>query len=83
MSYAIPKDPRILLLGLLPRDSILKKDRYIFKIQLIASKKAITRNWLKTDPPRVSARDYRGNASYGETDFPSTTKRSSLSTALD
>lgn len=79
MAYATPKEPKTFLLGLLPRDLIPKKDRYIFKILLTATRKAITRNWIS----RASARDYRRNTLDRETDFLSTTQRTSFSTTLD
>lgn len=53
MAYAIPKEAKIYLLGQLPGEVIQKQDQYIFKIFIIASKKAITKNWLKIDPPRL------------------------------
>lgn len=31
-----------------------KKDRYLLKIFMAASKKAITRRWLNTEPPTVN-----------------------------
>lgn len=50
-SYRIPRDRQTLYLGLSPEDIIQKKDLYLFKILTLACKKAITRNWLKSDPP--------------------------------
>ena len=38
-------------LGLATEGTIKKKDLYLFKILILACKKAITRNWLKIDPP--------------------------------
>ena len=32
--------------------TVQRQDRYLIKILLIASKKAITRSWYKVDPPR-------------------------------
>ena len=51
-SYKIPRDPRILYSGLIPEGIIQKKDLYLFKLLTLACKKAITRNWLKSDPPK-------------------------------
>lgn len=50
----IPKDPRIVYLGLIPEGIIHTKDVYLFKILTLASKKTITRNWLKSDPPTLT-----------------------------
>ena len=47
----IPRDPLVLYLGLLPGNCIHKKDIYLFKIMILACKKAITRNWFRADPP--------------------------------
>lgn len=52
--YNIPNDPRYIHLGLIPDDVIGKKDIYLFKILSLAAKKAITRSWLRTDPPGLS-----------------------------
>ena len=51
LSYRIPRDPKIMYLGLIPEGFVQKKDLYLFKILILACKKAITRNWLKSDPP--------------------------------
>lgn len=32
-------------------EKVQRKDQYLVKILLIAAKKAITKNWLKTEPP--------------------------------
>ena len=40
-------------LGLIPEGIIQKKDLYLFKLLTMACKKAITRNWLKSDPPSL------------------------------
>uniref|UniRef100_A0A3Q3B6N5 Reverse transcriptase domain-containing protein n=1 Tax=Kryptolebias marmoratus TaxID=37003 RepID=A0A3Q3B6N5_KRYMA len=53
LGYAIPKDPRIFLLGLICGEVFQKEDEYLFKILSIASKKAITRSWLKKLPPQL------------------------------
>lgn len=50
-SYAVPRDPAIFLLGLLPAKIFEKEDKYLFKILSVASRKAITRSLMQTDPP--------------------------------
>ena len=47
--YKIPSDPRVMYLGLIPEGIIWKEDSYLFRILIIAGKKAITRNWFKPD----------------------------------
>lgn len=49
MGYGIPCDPRAVYLGLIPEGMIGKEDIYLFKI--LTLQKAITKNWLKSDPP--------------------------------
>ena len=36
-------------------DIVQNEDRYLLGIMLIAAKKAITRNWLKMEPPTLNA----------------------------
>ncbi|CAJ1058984.1 unnamed protein product [Xyrichtys novacula] len=52
--YNLPKDPRFIYLGLILEDVMGKEDIYLFKILSLAAKKAITRTWLRTDPPELS-----------------------------
>ena len=52
--YNIPNEPRYIYLGLIPDDVIGNEDIYLFKILSLVAKKAITRSWLKTDPPGLS-----------------------------
>uniref|UniRef100_A0A3B5QUX2 Reverse transcriptase domain-containing protein n=1 Tax=Xiphophorus maculatus TaxID=8083 RepID=A0A3B5QUX2_XIPMA len=54
LGYVIPKDPRIFLLGLMSEKVFQKEDQYLFKVLSIASKKAITRSWLKKLPPQLN-----------------------------
>lgn len=50
LCFDIPKTCPFLLLGNIPEDW-LTKDKYLIKIFLAASKKAITRRWYQQDPP--------------------------------
>ena len=50
MSFELPLNCTLLLLGDIPEE-ILTPDKYLIKIFLAASKKAITRRWLQQDPP--------------------------------
>ena len=52
--YNIPNEPWHIYLGLITDDVIGKKEKHLFKILSLAAKKAITRSWLKTDPPGLS-----------------------------
>lgn len=58
----------ILYLDLIPEDIIQKKDIYLFKILILACKKA-TRSWLKCDPPSPVVRHCGGNMLHGKTDL--------------
>lgn len=61
------RDPRITYLGLIPGEGIEKKETYLFKILTVATKKALARNWMKSDPPE--AKTMAGHMSRGKTDF--------------
>ena len=52
LGYNITYGPCTLYLGLTSEGIIGHEDLYLFRILLIAAKKAITRKWLKVDPPR-------------------------------
>ena len=54
LGYNVPNEPRYIYLGLIPDNVIDKKDIYLFKILSLAAKTAITRSWLRTDPPGLS-----------------------------
>ena len=51
LGYNIPMNCETLYMCNLNEGHILIGDRYLVKILLIASKKAITTNWCKVDPP--------------------------------
>ena len=51
LGYGVSKSCTLLYLGVITGNVVLKDDRYILKIMLVACKKAITRKWYKTDPP--------------------------------
>lgn len=50
LGFDIPQDASFLYLGNLPQE-FLGEDRYLTKILLAASKKAVTRLWCRQDPP--------------------------------
>ena len=51
LQYDLPKTFEVLYLGNFTPKNIHSRDRYLTGILLAASKKAITRKWLKEDPP--------------------------------
>ena len=51
MGYDVSMSCTLLYLGIMTGNVVLKDDRYILKIMLVACKKAITRKWYRTDPP--------------------------------
>ena len=50
--YVLPKGYKVMYLGSI-NDDVSGSDRYLTKILLITSKKAITQNWYKTYPPSI------------------------------
>lgn len=50
LDYDIPNNCVVMYLGKID-EAVQKEDRYLVKILLIASKKAITRNWYKVETP--------------------------------
>lgn len=54
MAEYIYNDPRIIYLGLKSEGVIGEEDAHLLKILFLAAKKAITRKWLKMDPPGLS-----------------------------
>lgn len=51
LGYEIQKTPLVLYLGYIPEDEVQGEDTYLLKVLLAASRKAVTRAWLKVDPP--------------------------------
>uniref|UniRef100_A0A3Q3ASL9 Reverse transcriptase domain-containing protein n=1 Tax=Kryptolebias marmoratus TaxID=37003 RepID=A0A3Q3ASL9_KRYMA len=51
LGYDIPMSSMVLYLCNFNNTKVRAKDKYLIKIMLIASKKAITRKWGKADPP--------------------------------
>ena len=45
------KDPKMVMLGLIPNDIIGRGKKYLLQILLIAALKCITVKWLKAEPP--------------------------------
>lgn len=53
LGYKLPKTCSVLYFGSLTEKKVQNKDKYLIKILLAASKKAITRKWCKEDPPTL------------------------------
>lgn len=53
LGYVIPRECKVMYLGSL-NNYVLEKDRYLTKMLLVTCKKAITRNWCKTEPPTIT-----------------------------
>ena len=51
LGYDIPLTFKVMYLGVMTGDIVIREDRYLLKILLAACKKTITRRWYKTDPP--------------------------------
>ena len=51
LGYEIPKTCLVLYLGNIPQEEVQGRDKYLVKVLLVASRKAITRAWYKLDPP--------------------------------
>lgn len=54
LGYGTPSDPLVVYLGLISEGIVGKEDIYLFKILTLAAKKAITKNWLKKEPPELT-----------------------------
>ena len=54
LGYEVPRDPQVIFLGLITEESVHEEDLYLYKVFSLAGKKAITKNWLARDPPKIS-----------------------------
>ena len=53
LGYVIHRDCKVMYLGNL-KNCVPEKDRYLTKVLLVTSKKAITRNWYRAEPPTTN-----------------------------
>ena len=51
LGYEIPNTCLVLYLGNISQEDVQGEDRYLVRVLLVASRKAITRAWYKVDPP--------------------------------